>query len=154
MKKILLGFLVLTLVLSVTACKGKKGANTSGDMNGGGEGMGADSQNVPGLKTVYFDFDDPSIRTDQQAVLQSDADFLKANADLKPMIEGSCDERGTNEYNMALGDRRAHGVKNYLVNLGIDPARLSTVSYGEEKPVATCHDESCWWQNRRADFTK
>ena len=87
------------------------------------------------------------------------ADALKANANwlknnkTKVTVEGSCDERGTPEYNIALGDRRANTTKKYLVNLGVDKDRLNTISYGEEKPVANCHDESCWTKNRRADFS-
>ena len=69
-------------------------------------------------------------------------------------IEGHCDERGTNEYNLALGDRRSRATRDYLINLGSDPSRMKTISYGEERPACMEHDESCWWQNRRAVFVK
>lgn len=108
---------------------------------------------VTELKTVYFDFDKSDIREDQVDTLLSNAAVLK-DAGYNVIIEGHCDERGTNEYNIALGDRRARSTKDYLINLGIDPSRMNTSSYGEERPVCTEHDESCWWQNRRAQFVK
>src|SRR3989338_3457452 len=105
-----------------------------------------------GLKSVYFDFDASDIRSDAEALLKGNANWLKQNSKAKVTIEGNCDERGTPEYNLALGDRRARSTKSYLVNLGVDKDRLTTVSYGEEKPVADCHDKSCWSKNRRSDF--
>ena len=101
---------------------------------------------------IYFDFDKSNIRNDQRARLEKNADFLKQNADARVRIEGNCDERGTNEYNMALGERRALSAKKYLVNLGIHNDRLHTISYGEEKPLLYGHDELSWAQNRRDDF--
>lgn len=108
---------------------------------------------VTELKTVYYDFDDSTIRDDQVDTLLADAAVLK-DANYNVTLEGHCDERGTNEYNLALGDRRARSSKDYLVNLGIDPGRMSVMSYGEERPACMEHDESCWWQNRRAQFLK
>ena len=90
---------------------------------------------------IYFDFDKSNIRDDQKARLEGNADFLKANSSLSIAIEGNCDERGTNEYNMALGERRAQSAKKYLQNLGVSGARISTMSYGEEKPLLYGHDE-------------
>ena len=88
-----------------------------------------------------------------QQHLQGMADHLKKTQNTVVQIEGHCDERGSIEYNLALGERRAQSVKNYLVQLGIDAARLSTISYGEEKPAAEGHDEAAWTKNRRAEFT-
>ena len=104
-------------------------------------------------ETAYFAFDDYTLNMDAQNKLQGLADHLKASQNAVVQIEGHCDERGSIEYNLALGERRAQSVKNYLVQLGVDPARLSTISYGEEKPAAEGHDESAWGQNRRAEFT-
>lgn len=104
------------------------------------------------LESVYFDFDKSNIRNDASQVLKNNAKALKNVSGIKVRIEGNCDERGTNEYNMALGERRANSARDYLVNLGIDKNILSTVSYGEEKPVCTEHNESCWSKNRRVDF--
>ena len=131
------------MAVGVTGCQNKKGPSSSSNYSSG----------IKGLKTVYFDFDQAAIRTDQASILQGNADYLRSNSG-SVVIEGHCDERGTNEYNIALGDRRSRATKSYLSNLGIDANRMNTLSYGEERPVATCHDESCWWQNRRADFTK
>jgi peptidoglycan-associated lipoprotein len=101
---------------------------------------------------VYFDFDKSNIREDQTDRLADNGDFLAKNGMVRIRIEGNCDERGTNEYNMALGQRRAESAKKYLVNLGIDANRLETISYGEEKPLLFGHDEYSWAQNRRDDF--
>ena len=101
---------------------------------------------------VYFDFDKSNIRNDQRARLEKNADFLKQNSAARVRIEGNCDERGTNEYNMALGERRALSAKKYLMNLGIHNDRLHTISYGEEKPLLYGQDELSWAQNRRDDF--
>lgn len=107
-----------------------------------------------GLSRIYFDLDRSDIKDESRSTLSDNADWLKKNKDSKVTIEGHCDERGTEEYNIALGQRRASSTKSYLVNLGISANRLSTKSYGEERPVETCHNESCWWKNRRAEFVK
>ncbi|MCU0599220.1 MAG: peptidoglycan-associated lipoprotein Pal [Desulfobacterales bacterium] len=101
---------------------------------------------------VYFDFDDASIRTDAKATLKDKADFLKANPGVSVTIEGHCDERGTEAYNLALGERRAQSIKTFLVNAGIDKSRLQTISYGEEKPVDPGKNEAAWAKNRRGHF--
>lgn len=101
---------------------------------------------------VYFDFDKSNIRDDQKSRIETNASFLKENNAINVTIEGNCDERGTNEYNMALGERRAQNAKKYMTNLGIASSRVNTVSYGEEKPLLYGHDEYSWAQNRRADF--
>lgn len=104
------------------------------------------------LQSVYFDFDKYNVRADQQGTMKNNASVLQGNASQKIVIEGNCDERGSKEYNIALGDRRAKSAKSYLTNLGISGDRVSTISYGKEKPVCTAHNESCWQQNRRDDF--
>jgi peptidoglycan-associated lipoprotein len=101
---------------------------------------------------IYFDFDQASIRTDQIPRLEQNAEYLESNPMAKVVIEGNCDERGTNEYNLALGERRALNAKAYLTELGIAEYRVRTVSYGEERPLFTGQDEFAWSQNRRADF--
>lgn len=111
-------------------------------------------QPASGFQSIYFDFDESLIRADQVASVESNADLLKTEQGTSITIEGHCDERGTNEYNMALGDRRARAAKDYLTNLGIDPSRINTASYGEERSVCTDHGEECWWQNRRDDFVR
>jgi len=101
------------------------------------------------VKPIYFDFDRYEIRPGDATTLDADAAWLKTN-DLLILIEGQCDERGTVEYNLALGDRRARAAMNYLVSLGVRAGRISTVSYGKERSVCTEHTEACWALNRRA----
>ncbi|OGF66012.1 MAG: peptidoglycan-associated lipoprotein [Candidatus Fischerbacteria bacterium RBG_13_37_8] len=104
------------------------------------------------FKDVFYDFDKYNVREDQVANLENDAQYLNKWKSVRILIEGHCDERGTNEYNMALGLRRATAARDYLLSLGIDASRIETISYGEERPFATGHDEDSWWQNRRAHF--
>ena len=104
------------------------------------------------LKPVYFDYDKSSLKAEAKAQLEKAAEWLKANRSVNCQIEGHCDERGTNEYNLALGERRALSARRYLVVLGINPDRLFTISYGEERPAVEGHDESAWKFNRRAEF--
>jgi peptidoglycan-associated lipoprotein len=104
------------------------------------------------LDPIYFDFDKSNLKPDASATLDKNAEWLSKNSTAKIRIEGNCDERGTNEYNMALGERRANSAKQYLLKLGVSAERLSTVSYGEEKPVDPGHDEAAWIKNRRDDF--
>ncbi len=101
---------------------------------------------------VHFDFDKSDIRPDAAEVLKRKAAWLKENAAVKVIIEGHCDERGTDAYNLALGERRATSAKKYLAALGIDPGRLDTISYGEERPLDPAHNEEAWAKNRRAQF--
>jgi peptidoglycan-associated lipoprotein len=105
-----------------------------------------------GLKPIYFDFDRSFIRDDARPVMKANADWLKANPKVKVRIEGSCDERGTIEYNQALGQRRAAAAKKYLTDLGIASSRISLISYGKEKPVCSEQTEDCWQQNRRDEL--
>jgi peptidoglycan-associated lipoprotein len=104
------------------------------------------------LDPIYFDFDKSNITSDAKAILDKNAEWISKNPTAKIRIEGNCDERGTNEYNMALGERRANTAKQYLLNLGVSADRLTMVSYGEEKPMDPGHDEAAWTKNRRDDF--
>jgi peptidoglycan-associated lipoprotein len=104
------------------------------------------------LKDVYFDFDRYDLRADSREILKANSAWLKANPSAQVQIEGHCDERGTTEYNVALGSRRAESVKDYLVTLGTSTDRLSTISYGEEVPVCREQAEECWQKNRRVRF--
>jgi peptidoglycan-associated lipoprotein len=104
------------------------------------------------VKDAYFDYDKADIRPDAREALGQTADFLRKYPEIKVTIEGHCDERGSTEYNLALGDRRAHAVKEYLVSLGISADRLNTISYGKEKPFCEEHNEQCWQTNRRGHF--
>ena len=104
------------------------------------------------LKDTYYDYDAASLREDARAALAADAEWLKRHPAAKVVIEGHCDERGTDEYNLALGDRRANAAKEYLAALGIDEARFKTVSYGRARPFCTDENEACYQENRRAHF--
>ena len=103
------------------------------------------------LKDVFFDFDKYDIRPTDAKTLDTNAAWLKSNDNLV-LVEGHCDERGTNEYNLALGERRAKAAMNYLVAQGVQASRITIISYGKERPTCTEHSESCWAQNRRAHF--
>ena len=104
------------------------------------------------LDDVYFDFDKSDLRDDTRQALNRYAQVLKANSDLMVLVEGHCDERGTEEYNMGLGERRASRVFDYLVSLGVSAGRMDTISYGELRPKSMGHNEEVWAQNRRAHF--
>jgi peptidoglycan-associated lipoprotein len=142
-----------------------KPAETPGAVTGGTEVPGGTVSNPPenhanwikdaeALKaqTVYFDFDSSVIKTGEKPKVAAVADYLKANAVKAVLIEGNCDERGTEEYNRVLGERRALAVREELIRLGIDPTRVDTISYGKDRPVDPGHDESAWKKNRRDDF--
>jgi peptidoglycan-associated lipoprotein len=104
------------------------------------------------LKDIYYDYDRYDLSADARTILRANADWLKANPNTRVEIEGHCDERGTNEYNLALGAKRAQAAREYLVTLGVVGGRLSTISYGEEIPVCKDASEDCWKQNRRVRF--
>ena len=159
--------LLMALSLGVTGC-GKKAAKTAPEQ------PTAQAQTEAGLMTeslestgdsgvmegrtsgpmvpVYFGFDSSSIDGDQVSRIETNADFLKNNQDVSIRVEGNCDPRGTKEYNLALGERRAQSAKNYLASLGVGAERMTTISFGEEKLLLFGHDEMSWAQNRRADF--
>ena len=104
------------------------------------------------IRDAFFDFDDASLRPDAKTALENNARFLESNGVAKAIIEGHCDERGSVEYNLALGERRAKAAKEFLVSYGIASNRLTTISYGKERPFDAGHDESAWSKNRRAHF--
>jgi peptidoglycan-associated lipoprotein len=113
---------------------------------------GSEGTKVEGLKAIYFDFDKSFIREDAKAIMKANAAWLKAHPKSRIKIEGNCDERGTKEYNQALGQRRAAIAKKYLIDMGVSGHRISLISYGKEKPICSNHDEACWQKNRRDDF--
>jgi len=154
---------MLVCALAMTGCRSRKGGRVSGD-NIGGE-IGSDGSSLPTrmegdlniltsvkYDAVMFDYDSAQIRESERPKMEAVADYLKNNRDVGVIIEGNCDERGSSEYNLALGERRAIAARAYLVGLGIDGANVQTKSYGEEKPVNPGHDESAWSVNRRAEF--
>jgi peptidoglycan-associated lipoprotein len=104
------------------------------------------------VKDIFFDYDKYDVRPSDQAALQGDAEFLKSHPNINVTVEGHCDERGSTEYNLALGDNRANAVKNGLVQLGVPASQIRTISYGKEKPFCTESNEECWQQNRRGHF--
>ena len=117
------------------------------------EAVAVKASEAVALETVYFDFDKSDLRQDSRDILSKNAEaLLKKITDAKVKIEGHCDERGSDEYNVALGDRRAKSVAKYLTTLGIGADRISTVSFGKEKPAVQGHDEAAWAKNRRAEF--
>lgn len=165
--------LVLVLLVSfVSSCSlfRKKGTNdgTEGGVHsettadGGSENIdsspmnfsaqGSDSGTIEGLSTVFFEYDKSSLTSDERTKLQNNAAWMKKNSNAKIMIEGHCDQRGSNEYNLSLGERRANAVKQMLISMGIPASRLNTVSYGEEKPLVPGDSDSAMAKNRRANF--
>jgi peptidoglycan-associated lipoprotein len=132
---------------------GTPGAGLAGGPGGAPTGPGTQADfatQMGGRNTIYFDTDRFDIDEGDGAALRTQAQWLAQYPNKRATIEGHCDERGTREYNLALGERRANAAKNYLVGLGVDAARLSTVSYGKERPVAMGSSETAWAQNRRA----
>lgn len=107
---------------------------------------------MPALQDIFFDFDKYNIRPGDAKILDENAKWMKANPNYLVLIEGHCDERGTNEYNLALGERRAKSTMNYLVSQGVEASRITIISYGEERPQCTEKNEGCWSRNRRAHF--
>ncbi|HVT99935.1 MAG TPA: peptidoglycan-associated lipoprotein Pal [Acidobacteriaceae bacterium] len=105
------------------------------------------------VKPVFYDYDSYDVRPDAQSIISADANFLNQHPNLKVVVGGYCDERGSTEYNLALGENRANAAKQALVSAGVSPDRLRTVSYGKEKQFCSDHSEACWQQNRRAQFT-
>lgn len=132
--------------------EGGGGAQTSGAQQGGRwTGNPLDDPNSPlSTRTIYFDFDRSEILPEFTDVLRAHAAYLVSNPSATVMIEGHCDERGSREYNIGLGERRANAVKRFFEAEGVDPAQINTISYGEERPEALGHNEAAWSQNRRA----
>jgi peptidoglycan-associated lipoprotein len=157
------------LMLATSGCSSKKPAAV-GDTGPGANGMGENGTGAGGgtsledwekgtvgkggpLSDIHFGYNDSTVNEQDGSVLKSNASWLQAHPQTKVQVEGFCDERGSEEYNIALGAKRAQAGKDYLVTLGIGGDRLSTISYGKELPLCTEHDESCWSQNRRDHFS-
>lgn len=116
------------------------------------DATGSDSGKISGLQSVHFDYDSSTLTQETRKQLSDNAEWIKKNTKTTVQIEGHCDSRGSVEYNLALGERRAKAVKNYLVSLGVDAKRMTIISYGEEKPIATGDSEEAYAKNRRANF--
>ena len=161
-------FLISTLlILFVAACatKPKDAADSSGSGSSGSDDSVGSITETPGTgivagsqedlivnvgDRVFFGYDSSDLDTDALELLQDQVAWLKQNSDVSVTIEGHCDERGTREYNLALGEKRAQAVKNYLIGLGISPDRVSTISYGKERPAVVGSNDGAWAQNRRS----
>lgn len=158
----LLALVSLTLVVSGCGSKKKKATKTddqpvvAASDNQGDDDISlnadSDSGKAGPLQSVYFAFNSATLNGDTKAALDNNAQFLKGKGNVEVSIEGHCDERGGVQYNLALGEKRAKAVRDYLVALGIDSKRMTTISFGKERPVAFGHDEAAWSKNRRANF--
>ena len=152
-----LGLAAMVCCAALVGCSSDKGPAPTSNTGFGSEqtppahsgGATADSSM---FRTIYFDFDKSDLRADAREGLQSNASYLKSNSSAQVTIEGNTDNRGSNEYNLALGKRRADAAYKYLVDLGVDSSRMTTVSYGEEKPAVEGNNELAWAKNRRDDF--
>jgi peptidoglycan-associated lipoprotein len=129
-----------------------RGMNQPGGRDASGRPIVDGFSGTAQLADIHFEFDKADIRQEDVKVLEANATWLKAHADQLLLIEGHCDERGTNEYNTALGDRRAKNTMNYLVSQGVAASRMTVISYGEERPACSQHSDDCWAKNRRAHF--
>ncbi|MGE0764177.1 MAG: peptidoglycan-associated lipoprotein Pal [Bdellovibrionales bacterium] len=164
MKKNALTILAVTAAVILTsACGSKKksgdGVNVGGNPDAGiaakemaFDAAGSDSGTIAGLSTIFFEYDQANITTAARRQLAANAEWIKNNTNVAVQVEGHCDARGTVEYNIALGERRALAVKNYLISLGIDGKRLSVISYGKERPMVQGDSEDAYGKNRRANF--
>jgi len=128
----------------------QEGAVESSPMNF--DAQGSDSGRIAGLSTIYFDYDKSTFSDASKEALKANAEWLKKNSKVSVQIEGHCDSRGSIEYNLALGERRANAVKSYMAHLGVPNSRMKTISYGKERPIATGESEEAWAKNRRANF--
>jgi peptidoglycan-associated lipoprotein len=156
--------LLVSAVALTIACKSKSNAPDVGTPEGapmdssiqskdvGLDAQGSDSGNIAGLHTVHFDYDQATLTSEARKELSENAEWIKAHAKSTIQIEGHCDKRGSTEYNLALGERRAKAVKSYMVTLGIDSKRMTVISYGEEKPLDSGDGEAAFAKNRRANF--
>jgi peptidoglycan-associated lipoprotein len=160
---------LLTVIVALSACSSKKPSNPGGETGAAGlgeQGMGSSSssslerfqhgQLTPGtggpLTDIHFDYDDYTIRPQDGEILRSNARWLTDHGDTHVQVEGHTDERGSEEYNLALGAKRAQAAKDYLTTLGVSGDRISTISYGKELPLCTEHTDDCWAENRRDHF--
>lgn len=155
-------FTTLMVALLAVGCSSNKPKNDqdagADAANGANNGLSlelngdSDSNNAGGLQTVFFAYDSSKLDSSSKNTMNSNAEFLKSNATVDIQIEGHADERGGRQYNLALGERRAKSMRDYLVAMGVSSKRISTISYGNERTLAEGHDESAWSKNRRANF--
>lgn len=149
--------IALMMSLTIAGCASKKTPNSAADLGLGGAGAAtpgsAQDFTVNIGDRIFFDTDSSSIRADAQGILSRQAQWLNKYGNYSIVVEGHADERGTREYNLALGARRAAATRDYLVSRGVAANRIRTITYGKERPVAVCDDISCWSQNRRAVTT-
>lgn len=143
-------------LLALSGCAPKSGS-ASGDVDSAYTTSGGGASETGGiglgtLKRVHFDFDQSGVNSEAAGILKDNAAVIKGNSKMRVLVEGHCDDRGTNEYNVALGERRAKAVMDYLVSLGVDRSRLEMKSWGEEKPLDTSKGEAAYSLNRRAEF--
>lgn len=162
---LILTILAATLTLSSCASNKKKtdgvdntNVDTTSLDNGNNTGMAlelngdSDSNRAGALKTVYFDYSSAAITGSTRDTLNTNAEYLKTNASVRVQVEGHCDERGSVQFNLALGEKRAKSVRDYLISQGVASNRIAVISLGKEKPVSFGHDEESWSQNRRGNF--
>ena len=149
--KIFLLLTIFSLVSCGTTSKNKKSLS-SYKLRDLKVNADSDSQEAGALETVYFPFNSSDLRQNAQNSLETNAEFLKKFKSLKVQVEGHCDERGSVQYNLALGEKRAQSIKDYLVASGVEPSRITTISFGKERPVSLNHDEVAWSKNRRGNF--
>ena len=153
-------FTTLMVALLAVGCASNKPKNDqdAAASNGANAGLSlelngdSDNGKAGGLQTVFFGFDSSDLEGDTKDAVKANADFLKTNANVDVQVEGHCDERGGRQYNLALGERRAKAVRDYLIALGVESKRISTISYGSERSKVEGHDDAAWSQNRRANF--
>jgi len=134
---------------------GAEGGNMDANISNQGIGddaLGSDGGKIAGLRSIHFDLDSSTLSSEARRQLAENAEWIKTNSNTTVQVEGHCDNRGSVEYNLALGERRAKSVKNYLVSLGVESKRLTIISYGEEKPLVAGDSEDAYAKNRRANF--
>ena len=157
----LLSVLILGFSVALTGCgSSSKSSSADSSMSADSSNSGldlelngdSDSSKAGGLRTVFFAYDSSSLSGDARTTLESNVAFLKNNPSVEVQVEGHCDERGGVQYNLALGERRAKAVRDYMVAMGVSGSRVTTISFGKERPLAFGHDDSAWSQNRRANF--
>ncbi|MGV6853292.1 MAG: peptidoglycan-associated lipoprotein Pal [bacterium] len=158
------------LILALAACTGKGGEkdtntdNSSNNSSNSAQTNGVDNNTRPAVhplddqdnilskRVILFDYDKATVKAEYSALLAAHAEYMSSHPSARVTLEGHADERGTREYNLGLGEQRANAVARLLAAQGVSSSQVDTVSYGEERPVSTCHDENCWYQNRRVEI--
>lgn len=157
MNKVLLGAIILSLLTGCANMDEKGGAQKSSETNSAGQKSLAgnplkDPNNILSKRSVYYDFDSSVVKAGYKPMVEAHAKYLATHPDARITVQGNTDDRGSSEYNLALGNRRAESVKKMMSVLGASDSQVEAVSFGKEKPRATCNDESCWKENRRSDI--